>query len=70
VKRNPLLGWREKVVGSLVLLAFAPVLLVTGVQAISTVVGALAGVLWSLVPYAVTVLVLGSLYRLVFGRYR
>lgn len=67
---NPLARMQQKAVGTLLLIAMAPVLLLVGIQALGLVAAALWQAVGPLVPYVVVFLTLWGVYRLIITRYR
>lgn len=63
-------SWRGKAVGVLLLIAFLPLLLTVALQAVNELARAILDVLGPYIPYAVALLVLAGVYRLVLWRGR
>lgn len=61
-------GWRTKAVSAVLLVAFAPLLLVVATQAAVDTARIVIEAIGPVIPYAVAVLVLVGVYRLVRGR--
>jgi hypothetical protein len=68
-QRQPLYGqWRKKALGGLLLIAFAPLLLVVAIRAADTAAQVVIELLGPVIPYVVVILMLSGIYRLVLGR--
>jgi len=63
-------SWRRKAFGTLLVIAFAPLLLVVFVQAVNEMARAILDVLGPFIPWAVAGVFLFGLYSLIIRRYR
>jgi hypothetical protein len=66
--RTPQSRWLRKPVAVLVLIFMAPLLLAVAVRAVAELASVVVTAIGPVVPYAVVVLVLAVVYRLVLGR--
>jgi hypothetical protein len=68
-QRQPFYGqWRKRAVGGLLLIAFAPLLLVVVIRAADAAAQAVIELLGPVIPYVIVILALAGIYRLVLGR--
>jgi hypothetical protein len=63
-------SWRKKAVGGLLVIAFAPLLLVVAVRAVNEMARAILDVLGPFIPWAIAGVFLFGLYSLIIRRYR
>jgi len=68
VTGNPLIRWRRKVLTVLLLVLLAPFLLAAVVEAVETFAQLLTDALSPLIPFALALVLLCVVYRLVLGR--
>jgi hypothetical protein len=61
-------SWRKKAVGGLLVIAFLPLLLVVFVRAVAEIARAVVEAIGPVIPYALVILVLAGICRLVLGR--
>lgn len=66
--RTPYGRWWRKPVAVLVVIALAPLLLAVAVRSVVELAEIVVTVVGPLVPYAVVIMALAVVYRLVFGR--